>query len=149
VARGQRKKDISVDSYEHTGKKRKNNPQVGLVSSSTDKLNGKTKYKHDPHIDPFLSWAGKAEGMNFEVQNVSLHIHERIDPKRIVKNFIKPKKGDKVQHLLFAFALYIPRIYFSVRFNKSKNFTLTSIPLFIYIIIENENRFLKKITSDG
>ena len=93
----QKTKEISVESYSHKGKKRKNNPPVGLVSSSTDKLNGRTQYKHDPHIDPSLSWAGKAEGMSFEVQNVSLHIHERIDPKRIIKSFVKedtrPKQG--------------------------------------------------------
>ncbi len=81
-----------VDSYNHEGKKRKNIPQVGLVSSVTDKLNGRTKYQHDPHIDPYLSWAGKAEGLSFEVQNVSLHIHERIDPKRVIKQFLKEEE---------------------------------------------------------
>lgn len=84
-------KDIIVESYAHKGKKRKNNPPVGLVSSATDALNGKTVYKHNPHIDPFLSWAGKSEGINFEVQNVSLHIHERIDPQRIIKSFLREK----------------------------------------------------------
>lgn len=84
-------KEISVESYSHKGKKRKNNPPVGLVSSATDALNGKTVYKHNPHIDPFLSWAGKAEGTCFEVQNVSLHIHERIDPQRIIKSFLREK----------------------------------------------------------
>jgi len=74
---------------------------VGLVSSATDKLNGRTKYKHDPYIDPFLSWAGKAEGMSFDVQNVSLHIHERIDPKRIVKAFLKKKEQKQFQLDLF------------------------------------------------
>ncbi|MFH0853808.1 MAG: site-specific DNA-methyltransferase, partial [bacterium] len=84
-------KDIKVETYTHKGRKRKNNPHVGLVSSATDKLNGRTNYKHDPHIDPALIWAGKSEGMSFEVQNVSLHIHERIDPKRIIKSFVKIK----------------------------------------------------------
>ncbi len=94
-------KDIKVETYTHKGKKRKNNPHVGLVSSATDKLNGRTKYKHDPYIDPALSWAGKAEGMSFEVQNVSLHIHERIDPKRIVKAFLKKKEQKQFQLDLF------------------------------------------------
>lgn len=84
-----------VDLYIHKGEKRKNNPPVGLVSTTTDKLNGRTKYQHDPHIDPFLSWAGKAEGMSFEVPNVSLHIHELIDPARIIKSFLKPTKADE------------------------------------------------------
>ena len=89
VKKQKKGKEISVESYSHKGKKRKNNPPVGLVSSATDKLNGRTKYQHDPHIDPYLSWAGKKEGTEFEVQNVSLHIHERIDPKRIIKSFLK------------------------------------------------------------
>lgn len=103
MPRGQKKqtKDIKVDAYTHNGKKRRNNPHVGLVSSATDKLNGRTKYKHDPYIDPFLSWAGKAEGMSFEVQNVSLHIHERIDPQRIVKAFLKKKEQKEFQPDLF------------------------------------------------
>ncbi len=93
--------DIKVETYTHKGKKRRNNPHVGLVSSATDKLNGRTKYKHDPHIDPALSWAGKSEGMSFEVQNVSLHIHERIDSKRIVKAFLKKKEQKQFQLDLF------------------------------------------------
>ncbi len=60
-------KSIAVETYSHKGKKRKNNPHVGLVSSATDKLNGRTKYQHDPHIDPHLSWAGKQAGTRFEV----------------------------------------------------------------------------------
>jgi len=93
MPRGSKKKTgTTIDTYKHEGKKRKNNPPVGLVSTSTDKLNGRTKYQHDPHIDPTLSWAGKKEGMSVEVQNVSLHIHERIDPSRIVKSFLKPQK---------------------------------------------------------
>ncbi|MBI5097830.1 MAG: site-specific DNA-methyltransferase [Nitrospirae bacterium] len=101
MTKGKRKtKDISVESYSHKGKKRKNNPPVGLVSTATDKLNGRTKYQHDPHIDPFLSWAGKKEGTEFEVQNVSLHIHERIDPKRIIKSFLKDE-GKPRQPSLF------------------------------------------------
>ena len=90
-----------IDSYAHKGAKRKNNPPVGLVSSATDKLNGRTTYQHDPHIDPYLSWAGKAEGLSFEVQNVSLHVHERIDPKRITKSFLKEKKAFEKQLSLF------------------------------------------------
>ncbi len=90
-----------VDAYTHKDEKRLNNPQVGLVSSQTDKLDGRTKYEHDPHIDPQLSWAGKKEGTSFEVPNVSLHIHERIDPKRIVKAFLKSESSSPKQISLF------------------------------------------------
>lgn len=109
-------KDIQVDSYAHPDKKRVNNPPVGLVSTATDKLNGKTKYQHDPHIDPFLSWAGKAEGMSFEVQNVSLHVHERIDPKRIIKSFLKPEKKSPKQMSLFESADSNPPLNQAVEF---------------------------------
>lgn len=86
-------KQISIEAYSHKGKKRTNNPPVGLVSSQTDKLNGFTKYEHDPHIDPYLSWAGKKEGNEVDVRNLSLHIHERIDPLRIAKSFLKEKEN--------------------------------------------------------
>lgn len=89
------KKPKEIDSYSHEEEKRKNNPPVGLVSSETDKLNGRTRYEHDPYIDPVLNWAGKTEGTSFEVQNVSLHVHERIDPKRIVAAFTNKEIGPK------------------------------------------------------
>jgi len=33
---------------------------------------------------PYLNWAGKAEKTSFEVDTVSLHVHERIDPASIL-----------------------------------------------------------------
>ena len=36
-------------------------------------------------MDPELQWAGKTEGVNFEVDTVSLHVHERIDPLTIIE----------------------------------------------------------------
>jgi adenine-specific DNA-methyltransferase len=35
---------------------------------------------------PYLAWAGKAERTSFEVDTVSLHVHERIDPATILAN---------------------------------------------------------------
>jgi adenine-specific DNA-methyltransferase len=32
-----------------------------------------------------LQWAGKAEHTSFEIPTVSLHVHERIDPRTIVE----------------------------------------------------------------
>lgn len=89
------KKPKEIDSYSHEDEKRKNNPPVGLVSSETDKINGQSIYKHDPHIDPCLSWAGKIEGTDFGVQNISLHVHERVDSRRIVAAFTKKETGPK------------------------------------------------------
>lgn len=34
---------------------------------------------------PYLNWAGKAERTSFEVDTVSLHVHERIDPATILE----------------------------------------------------------------
>ncbi len=76
-----------IEQYSHPDKKRLNNPPVGLVSDVTDVDYGqkKKKYEYDPHLDPQLQWAGKAERTSFEVPVVSLHVHERIDPKTIIE----------------------------------------------------------------
>ena len=34
---------------------------------------------------PYLNWTGKAEKTSFEVDTVSLHVHERIDPATILQ----------------------------------------------------------------
>jgi adenine-specific DNA-methyltransferase len=95
-------KDISIGQYQHTKAKRINNPQVGLVSGVLDTEPKKKAYKHDPYIDPTLSWSGKTEGLSFDVDTVSLHIHERIDPKRIIKQvLIKQDEPIKKQASLF------------------------------------------------
>ncbi len=45
----------------------------------------KKTYQYDPHLDPQLQWASKAEHTSFDVPTVSLHVHERIDPRRIIE----------------------------------------------------------------
>lgn len=40
-----------------------------------------------------MQWAGKAEHTSFEVPTVSLHVHERIDPKTIIDTVTKEKTG--------------------------------------------------------
>jgi len=75
-----------LESYEHTGKQRVNNPPVGLVTPDTDPDAGvKKTYAYDPHLDPQLQWAGKAEHTACAVPTVSLHVHERIDPRTIIE----------------------------------------------------------------
>jgi adenine-specific DNA-methyltransferase len=75
-----------IEQYDHHDKKRANNPPVGLVTPQTDpETNAKAEYAYDPHLDPQLAWAGKAEQMSFDVPTVSLHVHERIDPKTIIE----------------------------------------------------------------
>ena len=70
-----------IEQYDHKSKKRVNNPPVGLVTPATDKDSGKKTYAYDPQ----LVWAGKAERTSFEVPTISLHVHERIDPRRSSK----------------------------------------------------------------
>lgn len=89
------------EQYEHKDKQRLNNPPVGLVDAHTDNGGQKKKtYQYDPHLDPQLQWAGKAEHVSFEVPTVSLHVHERIDPRRIIET-VRKEKADMVQPSLF------------------------------------------------
>jgi adenine-specific DNA-methyltransferase len=74
-----------IEAYTHGDKRRVNNPPVGLVTPHSDPADLRKKtYEYDPHLDPQLVWAGKAEHSRFEVPTVSLHVHERIDPKTII-----------------------------------------------------------------
>jgi adenine-specific DNA-methyltransferase len=93
-----------IESYEHRDKERVNNPPVGLVTPDTDQDAGQKKkiYAYDPHLDPQLQWAGKAEHTSFEVPTVSLHVHERIDPRAIIEAVRKKNgNGQHEQLLLF------------------------------------------------
>ncbi|HDL01623.1 MAG TPA: site-specific DNA-methyltransferase [candidate division Zixibacteria bacterium] len=90
-----------IEQYEHSDKKRANNPHVGLVTPASDPDTGeKKKYEYDPHLDPQLQWAGKAEHTSFEVPTVSLHVHERIDPNTIIET-VKKEHDDGGQMSLF------------------------------------------------
>jgi adenine-specific DNA-methyltransferase len=89
-----------IERYEHSDKKRINNPPVGLVTPETDpvapthktydyvapvpSVKPRQELDYDPHLDPQLVWAGKKEHSSFEVPTVSLHVHERIDPHTIM-----------------------------------------------------------------
>jgi len=74
-----------IEQYDHKGKKRVNNPPVGPVTPELDREKGVKAYAYDPHLDPHLQWSGKAEHTSFEVPTVSLHVHERIDPRTIIE----------------------------------------------------------------
>lgn len=108
-----------IEQYEHADKKRKNNPPVGLVTPQTDRDSGKQTYAYDPHLDPQLVWAGKAEHTSFEVPTVSLHVHERIDPRSIVEAVRKKNgAGLMVQGSLFASASENPPLREAIDFYK-------------------------------
>ena len=94
MAKKTSKKQIA--QYEHTDKKRLNNPPVGMVTPASDPDTGEKKtYQYDPHLDPQLQWAGKAEHTSFDVPTVSLHVHESIDPKTIIETVRKEDKGPR------------------------------------------------------
>ena len=113
-----------IESYAHRGNERPNNPPAGLVNSKNDPESGSKAYfhapseanEHDPHIDPELAWEGKSGVQptdpelgwaekdareNFMVPTVSLHVHERIDPRSIIEAVQKPDT-DPGQGSLFA-----------------------------------------------
>jgi len=146
-----------IEQYDHKGKKRVNNPPVGLVTAATDKETGKKTYAYDPHIDPalqfdsqrsqvekiiddgltaetieqvkialaklkkrqepYLNWAGKAERTSFEIPTVSLHVHERIDPKTIIQA-VKKRNGTQPQTSFFEALEEKPPLREAVEFYK-------------------------------
>ena len=82
-----------IEQYEHADKTRVNNPPVGLVTPATDPDLPRKVYEYDPHLDPQLVWAGKAEHSCFDVPTVSLHVHERVDPRAIIRA-VQKRNGD-------------------------------------------------------
>ena len=117
--KGNNKKPI--EQYEHRGKERINNPPVGLVTPETDKDSKKKTYAYDPHLDPQLQWAGKAEHTSFEVPTVSLHVHERIDPRTIVEAVRKKNGNNYEQMSLFRSKEENPPIREAIEFYKHKH----------------------------
>ena len=109
-----------IETYTHPDKERVNNPPVGLVTPDTDKDAGKRTYAYDPHLDPQLQWAGKAEHTSFEVPTVSLHVHERIDPRSIIEAVRKQNSADS-QLSLFATPEENPPIRQAIEFYKHKH----------------------------
>lgn len=99
---GKKSTKKQIEQYQHDKNERANIPQVGLVTPNSDPDTGERKtYQYDPHLDPQLQWAGKAEHTSFEVPTVSLHVHERIDPKTIIET-VKKEKDDGGQMSLFS-----------------------------------------------
>jgi hypothetical protein len=71
------RRSVPIERYEHSDKKRINNPPVGLVTPETDpvapthktydyvapvpSVKPRQELDYDPHLDPQLVWAGKKE----------------------------------------------------------------------------------------
>ncbi len=81
----------AVTDFRHAEARRANNPPAGIASTYEVRERAATRYAYDPHLDPQLVWAGKAEHTSFEVDVVSLHIHERISTKAILRAVRRPE----------------------------------------------------------
>ena len=112
-----------IESYAHTDKARANNPPVGLVTPDTDPDAGKKKtWAYDPHIDPSLQWAGKTEHTSFEAPTVSLHVHERIEPRTIIEAVRKANgNGGLAQQPLFSSPEQNPPLREAVEFYRHRH----------------------------
>jgi adenine-specific DNA-methyltransferase len=107
-----------VESYQHKGKQRLNNPPAGLVTAETDPPAPANKnYEYDPHLDPQLVWAGKAEHTSFEIPTVSLHVHERIEPRTIIEA-VRRRNGTGPQMPLFSSPIENPPLREAIEFYK-------------------------------
>ena len=109
-----------IENYTHTEEERANNPPVGLVTPETDHDGGRRTYAHDPHLDPQLSWAGKAEHTSFEVPTVSLHVHERIDPRTVIEA-VRKRNGAEPQISLFAAPEENPPLRQAIEFYRHRH----------------------------
>ena len=109
-----------IEQYEHKGKTRVNNPEVGLVDAALEPPEQKKTYAYDPHLDPSLQWAGKAERTSFEVPSVSLHVHERVDPRTIIEA-VRRKNGNGAQMSLFSAREMNPPLREAIEFYKHRH----------------------------
>ncbi|MEG4250471.1 site-specific DNA-methyltransferase [Microcoleus sp. Pol10D4] len=121
MARQKKPDQRAIGQYNHENQQRVNNPPVGLVTPDTDPDGDSKKYAYDPHLDPQLVWAGKAEHTSFEVPTVSLHVHERIDPRSIIEAVRKQNQSQGVQLSLFETPEENPPIRQAIEFYKHKH----------------------------
>ncbi|CAD5917108.1 DUF559 domain-containing protein [Planktothrix agardhii 1806] len=121
MARQKKPDQRNIDQYNHENQQRVNNPPVGLVTPESDPDGDNKNYSYDPHLDPQLVWAGKAEHTNFEVPTVSLHVHERIDPRSIIEAVRKQNQTQAVQLSLFEIPEENPPIRQAIEFYKHQH----------------------------
>lgn len=120
--RRSRKSKRPIESYDHRDKERLNNPPVGLVTPETDRDAGRKTYTYDPHLDPQLQWSGKAEHTSFEVPRVSLHVHERVDPRTVIEATRKREgNGSSVQGGLFELPEENPPVRSAIEFYQHRH----------------------------
>ena len=120
MTRRRSKTGRDIATYEHPDKERVNNPPVGLVTPATDEDARGKSYAHDPHLDPELSWSGKVEHTSFEVPTVSLHVHERIDPRAIIEA-VRKRRETEAQPSLFSTPEENPPLRQAIEFYKHRH----------------------------
>ncbi len=81
--RGNPLREVPVEDYEHKAATRPNNPPVGLAHLDREQTPTKT-LSYDPHLDPQLVWAGKAERDTVEIPAPSIHVHEELSAEAII-----------------------------------------------------------------
>lgn len=94
----------AVDTVEHLAFERAVIPTAGEAQNDTEQLPPKT-YAYDPHLDPQLEWAGKAERDATTVPTYALHQHEAVNPLRILKSALRDAEAEKVPEQLELFGL--------------------------------------------
>ena len=84
-----------IGQYQHKGKnaKRVNNPAAGLAEKVFGSQDPDTLYQFDPHLHPQLFWLEKRERDQLDIPVRPLHIHERIDPRAIIRAVRKNGNG--------------------------------------------------------
>jgi adenine-specific DNA-methyltransferase len=86
-----RKNTPETQDFRHETERRKNNPPAGIAPTFEVSERKTERYLYNPHLDPQLQWAGKAEHTSFEVDLVSLHIHERVSTRAILRAVRRPE----------------------------------------------------------
>jgi adenine-specific DNA-methyltransferase len=61
------RKANEVKDFRHDSARRKNNPPAGIAPICEVRERKIRQYTYDPHLDPQLIWAGKAEHTSFRV----------------------------------------------------------------------------------
>ncbi|GBC82944.1 hypothetical protein HRbin10_02082 [bacterium HR10] len=67
MPRGRRWRSDQVADFRRAEARRTNNPPAGIAPTYEARERQVQSYTYDPHLDPQLVWAGKAEHTSFEV----------------------------------------------------------------------------------
>ena len=80
---------VPVEDYEHSTT-RANIPLSGQAHLDRDQT-PVTQLTYDPHLDPQLVWAGKAEHAAVDIPAPSIHVHENLSAQKIIGSVRKKR----------------------------------------------------------